>query len=73
MIKGCIRPVAGAVALLTGLRETRRHVVRIRRALEILQVATHARRSGDRVVIVNVTIGALPRRYCVHSREWEIG
>jgi len=73
VIERRVRPAVCAMALLAGLREIRRHVVRIRRALEILQVATHARGGGNRVVIVNVTISALPRRYCVHSREWEIG
>jgi hypothetical protein len=72
VIKGCIRPVARAVALLAGLRETRCDVVRIRRALEILQVATHACRGSDGVIVVDVAVGALPRRYCVHSREGEI-
>ena len=33
-----IQPGAGAVALLAGLREIRRHVIRIRRALKVIQV-----------------------------------
>jgi len=36
MVEGCIQPTGGAVTLLAGLREVRRHVIRIRRALEIL-------------------------------------
>jgi len=36
VIKRGIQPGAGAVALLAGLREIRRHVIRIGRALEIL-------------------------------------
>ena len=36
VVEGCVQPAGGAVALLTGLREVRRHVIRIRRALEIL-------------------------------------
>jgi|SRR5437763_400429 len=36
VVEGCIQPTGGAVTLLAGLREVRRHVIRIRRALEIL-------------------------------------
>ena len=36
VVEGCIQPTGSAVTLLTGLREVRRHVIRIRRALEIL-------------------------------------
>ena len=50
--------VRGAVALLAGLREVRLHVVRIRRALEILQVAAHAGRirAGQVVVVIHVAL-----------------
>ena len=48
-------------------------MIRIRGVLEILQVATHAGRVGDRKVIVNVAIGALPRRHGVHSCERKVG
>src|SRR5262249_33448524 len=65
--------IAGAMALLAGLRETRGDVVRTRGALEVFQVAAHARRVGDGVVVVGVTVGALPRRHCMDSREREIG
>ena len=36
VVEGCIQPTGGAVTLLAGLREVRRHVIRIRGALEIL-------------------------------------
>ena len=67
MVEGCVHPVRGVVALLAGLREVRRHVVGIGRALEVLQVAGHARRAGQVVVIVDVTICALSRRHRMHS------
>ena len=38
VIESCIRPGTRTVALRTGLRKTRSHVVRIRCALEVLQV-----------------------------------
>ena len=66
-----IRPVAGVVALVASLREIRSDVVRIRRALEIFQVATHAARAVQRVVVVDMAIGALARRNRVHAGQSE--
>ena len=43
MIKGRVRPRGGGVALRAILRESRLHVIGIRGALEILQVAADAR------------------------------
>ena len=48
-----------AVALFTGLREARFRVIGIRRLLKILQMAAHARRVRDVVVVINVTLRAL--------------
>ena len=65
VIEDCVQPGTGAVALRAGLREIRRDVIRIRRALEILEVAGHARRARQVVVVIDVAIGALARRYSV--------
>ena len=46
MIEGRVRPRDRVVALLTSLREAGLHVIRIRRALEVLQVAIYASRVG---------------------------
>jgi len=60
-----IQPGAGAVALVACLREVRGDVTRIRRSLVILQVARHASRAGEVVVVVDVAVGTLPRRHRV--------
>lgn len=52
-------PRGGAVAHLALLRESSGDVIRIRGAVVILQVAADTRRSGQVVVVVLVTIGAL--------------
>ena len=49
VIEGRTLPTGGAVALLTGLRESGLHVIGIGRALEIGQVALHARSAGKAV------------------------
>ena len=64
-----VRPVAGAMALLAGLREVRRDVVWISSSLEILQVTGDASGGTQVVVVIDVAIGALPRRNSVHSGE----
>ena len=60
------------MAQLAGLREAARHMIRIRRSLEVFQVARHARRTGQVVVAVDVAIGALPRRHCVRAGQCEV-
>ena len=73
VVEGCIQPTGGVVALLAGLREVRGHVVRIRRALEILQVTRHTSGAGQVVVVVDVAIDALPRGNGVRTRQNESG
>jgi len=49
------------VANFTGLRNPRGHVIRIRRSLEILQMARHASGRGQVVVSVQMALSALHR------------
>ncbi len=71
VVEGRSEPRRSVVALLAGLREIRRHVVRIRRPLVILQVTRHAGRIRDVVIVVGVAVSALSRRHGVHSRQRE--
>ena len=69
VIKLCWLPGRGVVAGFAGLREPSGYVVRIRRVLEILQVARHAGRARNVVVVVDVTVGTRPRRNRVRSGQ----
>ena len=60
------------MAGLASLREAASHVVRIRRVLEIRQVARDAGRGGQVVVVVDVAIRALPRRHRVRAGQREV-
>ena len=73
MVKIRIQPRGCAVALLTGLRESGTDVVRIRGAIEIIQVAAHARRirAGQVVIAIHVTLHAL--HGCVGAGQGEAG
>ena len=73
VIEGCVQPGARAVALIAGLREIRGHMVRIRRALIVSQVATDARGAGQVVIVVLVAIRALPGWHGVQSRQRKTG
>ena len=71
VIKSRARPRRRVVTLSTGLREAGLHVIRIRRALEVFQVAADAGgiRAGQVVVVVDVTLGARNRRVRARQRE----
>ena len=51
------------MAEITSLRESGGNVIRIGRRLIILQMAIHAGGAGEVVVVVDMAIGALPRRH----------
>ncbi len=67
VIERCRLPCDRRVALRTIRRKVRGHVVRIRGALEILQVAANAGRARQVVVVVDVTVDALARWHCVST------
>ena len=62
-------PGSGRMACLASLREVPGHMVRVRRTLKILQMATNARGAVQRVVIVDVTISALTRWHRMHAGQ----
>jgi len=64
-------PGRGRMARLAILRKTKLHVIRIGRALEVLQVTRNARRIRDVVIVVHVAIHALPRGYGVGPSQWK--
>src|SRR5947208_60028 len=73
MVESRIQPIGSVMALLAGLREVRGDMIRIGRALVVLQVAAHARGGGDVVVVIHVTVGTLPRRHGVQARQRKTG
>ena len=58
MVKGRICPGNRVVACLASLRKIGLHVVWIRRALEVFEVARHAGCAGQVVVSIHVALGA---------------
>ncbi len=73
MVESRVRPTCCVVAGVTSLREIRGHVIRIRRPLVIRQMAGHAGRAVQRVVVVDVTVRTLSRRYGVSARQRKSG
>jgi len=73
MVEGGISPCRGVVALLASLREVRSRVIGIRRALVILQMAGDASRTAQIVVVVDVTLGTLPRRNSMRPGQRKAG
>jgi hypothetical protein len=73
MVERRIRPRHGVVANLALLRESGSPVIWIRGAVEIVQMACDAGGAVQGVVIVDVAIRALPRRYGVGSGQREPG
>jgi hypothetical protein len=71
VIEGGRRPGDRRVALGTRRREIRGNVIWIRRALVILEVTANARCTRQVEAVVRMTIGALPRRNCMASSQWE--
>ena len=72
MVKVRRLPCRSVVARFAGLREPALHVIRIRRVVEILQMARHAGRARQVVVVVGVAIRTLPRRNCMRPGQSEV-
>ena len=73
VIEGRIQPGRRGMAVLAGLREIRRDVVRIVGVLEVRQVAGHARGAAQGVVVVDVAVGAEPRRHGMQAGQSKTG
>ncbi len=67
VIERCIQPRTRAVALIAAMREIRRHVIRVCRALIILQMARYAGGAAQGVVVIHVAVGTLPRWHRVQT------
>ena len=66
-----IGPRGRVMAKFAGLRESGGYVIGIRSALEVLQMAGHAGRTVQRVVVADVAVGAEPRWHGVQAGQCE--
>ncbi len=72
VIEGCGLPGRSVVARTASLRKSAGNVVGIRGSLEILEVARNAGVGGQVVVVVDVAVGASPRRDSMRTRQREV-
>ena len=71
MVELRTQPARCAVTRVAGLGESTLYVIWSRCALVVLQVTGHACRRRQVVIVADVAIDALARRYCVCSRQSE--
>jgi len=69
VIEARVAPIGGAVALFASLRHVRLHVIGLRSALVVVQVAGHAGRVRQVVVVIDVALRTLQRRVRTGQRE----
>ena len=73
MVEAGGRPGGSVVAGLAGLREAQLHMIRVIRALVIVQMARPAGRVGQVVVVVLMAVRTLPRWHPVRSGQRKAG
>ena len=71
VIERTAAPIRGRVALIARLGESCLHVIRIRRPLEILQVAVDAGRIRIRQVVVVIHVARRTGNRCVRASQRE--
>ena len=69
VIEACRNPRRCAVAYLALLREPGTDVIRVRRTLEILEMAAHTGRASQVVVVIDMALRAFERRVGASQRE----
>ena len=74
VIERCVRPQHRVVTVFAGRRKSHRCVIHGRGRIVVVRLmARYACRAGQVVVVVDVAIGALPRRRRVRSRQRKSG
>lgn len=73
MVEGGIQPIGCVVTLRTIRWEVAGNVVRVRRALKIFQMAAHTSGGGQVVIVIDVAVGAFPRRHRMSTCQQETG